>query len=147
MNVMTELCRSYRGQPTNVHVMTQRWPNVQTHFTSQLLSDPPLRTSQGACRLRALYHRLGNRFPFRQSWRWWSRVNWRGTCPSSAWNDSPPADCRGHRTCRYKYISSIYHHKLTNADTELYCNGVLRGVFYLHINKKRIFFRLLEIWW
>ena len=36
---------------------------------------------------------------------------------------------------------------ITHADAELFCSGELGSVVYLHINKKRIFFGLLEIWW
>lgn len=111
-------------------------------FTWQLLSDPPLQTSQGACRLRALLHRLGNHCLFRQSWQKWSHVNWRGTCPSWAWNDSPLSGCRGQRTytTRTQPVSS-HAHMFTEQD------AALRRVVHSHINEKRVFFSFLKIWW
>lgn len=125
------LCLSYsRVKPTRE--ITSQW--MWSEVTSQLLSDLPLQTSQGACRWRALFRPPGNRFPFHQSWRRWTRVNWRGTCPSSAWSDSPPFDYRGRHTCAGEQWSDV-------SERLVHCVGMERwGVLFTYTSIRRGYF-------
>lgn len=83
---------------------------VVTFLTWLLISDLPPHRFPDVCRWCALGCRLGNRFPFRQSWPQWFSPCWRGRWPSSPRIRNAPPGCRGRHTYKTKVISRVFIH-------------------------------------